>query len=200
MYVVGLTGGIGSGKSTVAKILMDLGIEVLDADVAARTVVEPYSPALDEIASHFGKEIIFPNGQLDRKALRSKVFGNDPELKWLESLLHPLIRQLLEEQLQKARSPYAVLESPLLLETNQHELANRILVVDAPEETQIQRALARDGGNEQEIRSIISAQMSREQRLALADDVILNDRGTEELESRVLSLHRDYLQFSGEQQ
>lgn len=198
MYVVGLTGGIGSGKSTVAQIFTDLGITRVDADQSARVVVEPGSPALEKILEHFGREVILPSGHLNRKALRSKVFHHQQELKWLEALLHPLIRQHIEQQLQSAVSAYVILESPLLLETNQHELTDRILVIDVPEDIQLQRALLRDNSCEKEIRSIMSAQSSRQVRLAMADDIIINDQNLENLKRRVLTLHQQYLKLAKE--
>lgn len=198
MYVVGLTGGIGSGKSTVAKIFADLGIILVDADQSSRVVVEPGSPALEKIIEHFGREVILPNGHLNRKALRTKVFSHQQELKWLETLLHPLIRQHIEQQLQSAESTYVILESPLLLETNQHKLTDRILVIDVPEDIQLQRALLRDNSCEKEIRSIMSAQSSRQVRLAMADDIIINDQDLENLKRRVLTLHQQYLKLAKE--
>jgi len=196
MYVVGLTGGIGSGKSTVANIFSELGIQIVDADISARAVVAPGSPALKKIAVHFGKNIILTNGDLDRKGLRAKVFNNEQELKWLERLLHPLIRQHIEQQLQNASSAYTILESPLLLETNQHEMTDRILVIDVPQDVQIARALRRDNSNEKEIRKIMSAQCSRESRLAMADDIIVNDQKLESLTPFVQALHQQYLNFA----
>lgn len=196
MFTVGLTGGIGSGKSSAAKIFTDLGICVIDADLAARAVVGPGSAALQEIASHFGSAMLMANGALDRKALRTKVFSDPDARRWLEALLHPLIHRHIEEQLRNAGSAYAVLESPLLLETGQHKLTDRILVIDVPEEIQLQRALSRDGGDEQEIKSIIASQMGREERLSYAQDVILNTDGFDKLEQQVLLLHRKYLELA----
>lgn len=193
MFIVGLTGGIGSGKSTVSDLFIKLGICVVDADIAARVVVEPGKPALDEIGSHFGMEVIQPDGQLDRQKLRAKVFDDEAERKWLEALLHPLIRDQIEAKLASAESHYAILASPLLLETNQHTLVDRILVVDLPEELQLKRALVRDASNEQQIKSIMAAQIDRQSRVARADDLISNEGDLKSLEPKVLSLHQQYL-------
>lgn len=193
MFIVGLTGGIGSGKSTVSDLFSKLGICIVDADEAARVVVEPGKPALDDIGSHFGMEVIQPDGQLDRGKLRAKVFDDEAERKWLEALLHPLIRDQIEAELAAAESAYVILASPLLLETNQHTLVDRILVVDLPEEMQLKRALARDASNEQQIRSIMAAQIDRQSRIAGADDLISNEGDIKSLEPKVLSLHQQYL-------
>lgn len=192
-FIVGLTGGIGSGKSAVAALFIDHGIEVVDADVAARRVVEPGSPALQAIAGHFGGNILQADGCLDRAALRAIVFDNDAERRWLEQLLHPAIGQWIAEQLANARSPYAILESPLLLETSQHEMADRIIVVDVPEQIQIDRAGARDGNSPEQIKAIIAAQMSRAARLEKADDVIDNSGAPAALIDPVRVLHEKYL-------
>lgn len=193
MFIIGLTGGIGSGKSTVSDLFSKLGICVVDADLAARVVVEPGQPALIAITNHFGAEVIQTDGSLDRKKLRAKVFDDEAERKWLEALLHPLIREQIESELAVAKSPYAILASPLLLETDQHRLVDRILVVDLPEVTQLQRALTRDASNEQQIKAIMAAQIGRQPRLDRADDIISNKADIKSLESKVLSLHQQYL-------
>lgn len=193
MFIIGLTGGIGSGKSTVSDLFSKLGICVVDADLAARVVVEPGQPALIAITNHFGAEVIQTDGSLDRKKLRAKVFDDEAERKWLEALLHPLIREQIESELAAAKSPYAILASPLLLETDQHRLVDRILVVDLPEVTQLQRALTRDASNEQQIKAIMAAQIGRQPRLDRADDIISNEADIKSLESKVLSLHQQYL-------
>lgn len=193
MFIIGLTGGIGSGKSTVSDLFSKLGICVVDADLAARVVVEPGQPALIAITNHFGAEVIQTDGSLDRKKLRAKVFDDEAERKWLEALLHPLIREQIESELAAAKSPYAILASPLLLETDQHRLVDRILVVDLPEVTQRQRALTRDASNEQQIKAIMAAQIGRQPRLDRADDIISNEADIKSLESKVLSLHQQYL-------
>tara|TARA_R110001599_G_scaffold65838_2_gene185893 strand:+ start:143489 stop:144094 length:606 start_codon:yes stop_codon:yes gene_type:complete len=192
-FVVGVTGGIGSGKSAVTRCFEHLGIAVVDADVAARVIVEPAGAALAEIAGHFGKDIILPDGALDRAALRERVFSDAAERLWLEQLTHPLIGQEIRDQLAAAESPYAILSSPLLLETSQRELVDCVVVVDVPEEVQLQRAAARDGNSEDQIRRIMAAQMQREQRLKLADIVIDNARPLAELDGVVDELHKEFL-------
>lgn len=194
--VIGITGGIGSGKTAVSDRFKALGVTVVDADVAARAVVEPGRPALAAIAEHFGDEVIHPDGSLDRAELRRKVFADPEERRWLEKLTHPLINEYLREELDKAESPYAILVSPLLAETGQSRFCHRVLVVDVPEEVQIQRTMARDDNDEAQVRRIIKAQASREERLALADDVIVNDRGLEALDEEVARLHQIYMEMA----
>ncbi|MEC8430924.1 MAG: dephospho-CoA kinase, partial [Pseudomonadota bacterium] len=157
MFVVGLTGGIGSGKSTVAGMFAALEIDLIDADVAAREVVAPGTTALAEIVEHFGPDILMADGSLDRRGLRRIIFHQKLEKHWLETLLHPLIRRWLTQQISDRRSAYCLLISPLLLETGQAEMVDRILVVDVSVETQIARTLARDGGEESTVRAIIAA-------------------------------------------
>lgn len=200
MIIIGLTGGIGSGKTTVSNLFSEQGVTIVDADIAAREVVKQGCPALLEIRSHFGNDVINPDGALDRKALRQRVFDDEAERLWLETLLHPLIKQRIQEQLKQAKSDYAILSSPLLLETDQHEMTNRILVVDVPEAFQLDRASARDQNNREQIKAIIATQMDRETRCAQADDIILNDSTEEALREKVLSLHHDYLKLANNQQ
>ncbi|WP_323976382.1 dephospho-CoA kinase [Aeromonas hydrophila] len=200
MYVVAITGGIGSGKTTVANQFAELGIEVVDADVIAREVVEPGTPALAAIAAHFGSEIITPDGQLDRRRLRERVF-TDPQAKgWLNALLHPLIRTEMQRQCAAARSPYCLLVVPLLVENRLTALANRVLVIDVDEATQIERTCRRDGVSHEQAQAILAAQASRAERLAAADDVLDNQNGTPEaIKSRILALHETYLAFASQQ-
>ena len=190
MFVVGLTGGIGSGKSTVAGMLE---IDLIDADVAAREVVAPGTTALAEIVEHFGPDILMADGSLDRRGLRRIIFHQRQEKHWLETLLHPLIRRWLTQQISDRRSAYCLLISPLLLETGQAEMVDRILVVDVSVETQIARTLARDGGEESTVRAIIAAQIGRNQRLEHGDDIIDNDLPLQTLRQRVETLHQQYL-------
>ncbi|MCH8498127.1 MAG: dephospho-CoA kinase [Marinobacter sp.] len=202
MKILGLTGGIGSGKSTVVKAFADCGVHWVDADNVAREVVEPGSPALAAIAAHFGDTILTPEGQLDRAALRAIVFREPEEREWLEHLLHPLIRTTLVEQLRSPGAdyalPYVILVSPLLLETDQHHLADRVLVVDVPVERQIERTMARDNNPRDQVERIIAAQMPREQRLSRADDVVNNDQALSAVKDEVLRLHHRYLDlFTG---
>ena len=193
MFVVGLTGGIGSGKSTVAGMFAALEIDLIDADVAAREVVAPGTTALAEIVEHFGPDILMADGSLDRRGLRRIIFHQKQEKHWLETLLHPLIRRWLTQQISDRRSAYCLLISPLLLETGQAEMVDRILVVDVSVETQIARTLARDGGEESTVRAIIAAQIGRNQRLEHGDDIIDNDLPLQTLRQRVEKLHQQYL-------
>ena len=190
--VIGVTGGIGSGKSAATAFFAEAGIVVVDADVVAREVVEPGTPALTEIGKHFGSDTLQADGSLDRKALRAIIFSNPIEKQWLESLLHPLIRAEIERQLQDSTSPYTILSSPLLLETNQNEMVDRVLVIDAPEQQQISRTSARDDTNIEAVQAIMATQLSRQQRLQKADDVIVNDSDLDSLKSNVMELHKKY--------
>ena len=194
--IIGLTGGIGSGKSAVSSHFETLGITVIDADVVAREVVEPEQPALVQIAEHFGNDIITPEGALDRAALRVLIFKDKSERKWLESLLHPLIREEIILQLKQSQSPYSILSSPLLLETDQHSMVNRILVVDVPVEVQIERTIDRDNNSLEQVEAIISSQSSRDFKQQKADDIILNTGTIESLHEKVSALHLRYLQLS----
>lgn len=195
MAVVGLTGGIGSGKSTVARMFGALGVHWVDADDVAREVVEPGTPALAQIADHFGQDILLPDGGLDRAALRRIVFDAPEERAWLEGLLHPVIREELVRQLhpQDYALPYVLLVSPLLLETDQHKLVDRVIVVDVPVDVQLERTMARDDNARDQVQRIIDAQIPREQRLQKADEVVDNNRPVTEVERRVDELHKQFM-------
>lgn len=196
-WILGLTGGIGSGKSAVAQHFIDLGIHCVDADHAARWVVEPGKPALAAIAAHFGPDVLQANGELDRAALRKRIFQAPEERRWLEALLHPLIGEEIAASLASATSPYAILVSPLLVESGQHKLTQRVLVVDAPEQLQVERTMLRDQASAEQVQAILKAQALREDRLKHADDVLLNDRDLPWLQSEVERLHRFYLTLQG---
>ena len=198
-WILGLTGGIGSGKSAVAQHFIDLGVHLVDADHAARWVVEPGKPALTKIVEHFGTDVLQPDGQLDRTALRNRIFADANERRWLEALLHPLIGQEISQYLARAESPYAILVSPLLVESSQHKLTQRILVVDAPEQLQVQRTMARDQSSSEQVQAILKAQASREERLRHAHDVLLNDQDLPWLQAEVERLHAFYLSLRGGQ-
>ena len=194
--IVGLTGGIGSGKSTVAEAFRQLGIETVDADQASRAVVEPGMPALTAISEHFGADILLPDGNLNRAALRQIVFSDPQQKQWLESLLHPLIRDWIVQQLQAAESPYVILESPLLFETDQVQLVDTTLLVDVPVALQIERACARDGNQADQIQRIIDAQLPRETKLSRAQLVLDNSLPMDTLAARVEQLHQTFLQLA----
>ncbi|WP_028240304.1 dephospho-CoA kinase [Stutzerimonas azotifigens] len=198
-WILGLTGGIGSGKSAAAEHFTRLGVHLVDADQAARWVVEPGRPALEQIARHFGETVIRPDGTLDRAALRERVFEDPAQRKWLEALLHPLIRKEISDYLARAESPYAVLVSPLLIESGQYRMTQRVLVVDVPEHLQLQRTMARDGVSEAQVQAILKAQAGRDERLRHADDVLVNDRDPAWLQAEVERLHRFYLTLRGGQ-
>lgn len=198
--IIGVTGGIASGKSTVARAFAARGIPWVDADEVAREVVAPGEPALAEIAAHFGREVLAPDGGLNRRALREIVFADAEARRRLERITHPRIRQRLEahlERLQAQGAPYVLLVSPLLFESGQDAMVNRCLVVDVPEATQIARTAARDGVDEAQARAIVAAQMSRAERLARADDVIDNSTDEAGLAAQVAKLDRQYRQAVG---
>jgi len=194
MLTIGLTGGIASGKSTVARYFEARGVEVIDADEISRQVVAPGEAALNAIVDHFGNDIVDAEGNLNRARLREIVFNNVEERRWLEELLHPLIHAVVRRRLENCNSPYCLLMSPLLLETEQHQLVDHVLVVDVSPQTQLQRALARDGSNRKTIEAIISAQKPRQDRLAFATDIINNAGTQDELEAEVEKLHAKYLE------
>ncbi|MCZ4126711.1 dephospho-CoA kinase [Stutzerimonas balearica] len=196
-WILGLTGGIGSGKSAAAERFAELGVHVVDADQVARSVVEPGSAALAQIVDRFGVPILASSGELNRAALRERIFTSVEDRHWLERLLHPLIRQEIWASLSRAESPYAVLVSPLLVESRQHEQVDRVLVVDVPEDLQLQRVLARDQVSEDQVRAILAAQARREDRLRHANDVLVNDRDLSWLRQEVDRLHDRYLQLRG---
>lgn len=198
-WILGLTGGIGSGKSAAAQCFVDLGVHLVDADQAARWVVEPGRPALAQIAEHFGASVLQADGALNRSALRELIFKDPQQRVWLEGLLHPLIREEIRQYLARAESAYAILVSPLLLETSQHQMVQRVLVIDVPESVQIERTVLRDKTNEEQVQAILNAQASREERLSRADDVIVNDRDPAWLKSEVERLHHFYLTLRGGQ-
>ena len=190
-YVVGIAGGIGSGKTAASDRFAALGIVVVDADVESRRVVAAGEPALAAIAARFGADILQADGTLDRPALRQAVFEDAAERQWLERLLHPRINQRIAASLSQAESRYAVLVNPLMRQRDPR--ANRILVIDVPEEVQIQRTMARDGSAEQQARAILASQAPRAERLAFADDVIVNDGTIAALNAEVDGLHHRYL-------
>lgn len=195
-YTVALTGGIGSGKSTVAEAFSRAGIIVVDADIIARQVVEPGEPALDLIFQHFGADILLPDGGLNRRALRERIFSSPADKRWINALLHPLIQQRTHDAIAQATSPYVLWVVPLLVENNLHKKADRVLVVDVSVECQIERTMKRDHVSRDHAKQILASQASREQRLAIADDVINNDGSPEIIEQRVDNLHRQYLMLA----
>ncbi len=193
--LIGLTGGIGSGKSTAAALFEQHGITVVDADQASRDIVAPGSRALKEITDHFGDALLLPDGTLNRPALRKKIFDQPKERAWLEQLTHPLIRQRVDDLIAQSRSPYTLLMSPLLFETGQHQRVKKTILVDLPEHLQLERASARDNNSSEQIEKIMAAQMSRAQRNALADYIITNEGSLTALEEQVSALHAQLLKL-----
>jgi len=192
MLIIGLTGGIGSGKSTVASRFKELGITVVDADQKSRDVVQAGQPALKAIAQEFGEDILLEDGQLNRAKLREIIFNSDEKRHWLEQLLHPLIRDAIEFDLNNATSDYAILESPLLFETDQHQMTDTTLLVDVPVEVQISRTCDRDNNTKEQVRNIIKAQMPREIKQEKADHVLDNSRALNLVEEDIIALHKTF--------
>lgn len=199
--IVGVTGGIASGKSTVARAFAAHGIPWVDADDVAREVVEPGEPALADIAERFGPRVLLADGSLNRRALREIVFADEAERRWLEGVTHPRIRQRILAHLARLEAegaPYVLLVSPLLFESGQSELVDRCLVIDVPESLQIERTAARDDVDEAQARAIVAAQIPRSERLARADDVIDNTGGEDDLAAQVAEWDRRYRQMAAE--
>ncbi len=195
-FIIGLTGGIGSGKTAVSDRFAALGIDIVDADLASRAVVEPGQPALAAIAEHFGADVIAEDGSMDRARMRAIVFADPGQRRVLESITHPAINAYIRNALNEAASPYAILAHPLLIETQQYPICDRVLVVDVPVALQIERTMSRDNNERAQVEAIIEAQASREERLAKADDVIVNDRDLAHIEREVERLHALYLELA----
>lgn len=193
-FIIGLTGGIGSGKTTVANIFAEFGIDVIDADVIARDLVSNGSPALCAISEHFGADFIQSDGQLNRALLRIKIFSNDTDKLWLNNLLHPLIREQIVSQANASSSPYCIVVAPLLIENGLTALVSRVLVIDVSESTQLSRTTARDKNSKVQVQAIMNSQVSRHVRQAHADDLLNNDNcSIENLKKSVIQLHQVYL-------
>lgn len=198
--IIGLTGGIASGKSTVARLFGELGVRWVDADDIAREVVAPGEPALKAIVDRYGDTILNREGRLDRSALRDIVFANEKERRWLEATTHPRIRERLTTRLallQQQDSPYVLLVSPLLFESGQADMVKRKLVVDVAEDVQMERAIVRDKIDADQAKAILGSQMPREKRLSLADDVLVNDGDLNALADAVKALDERYRAMAG---
>jgi dephospho-CoA kinase len=196
MLVIGLTGGIGSGKSTVTKCFESLGVPVIDADIITRELVKPGKDALREIETHFGPDIIQTDGQLNRAWLRARIFENPDERKILEGILHPRARKYAKIIISKLKSPYCVFCVPLLIESGWDDMVDRILVIDVSRELQIKRAMKRDSVSKGQVETIINAQIDRDSRLAAADDLLTNMGGKESLLKQIKNLHKQYLELA----
>ncbi|MEF1290102.1 dephospho-CoA kinase [Vibrio sp. M260118] len=195
--VIGVTGGIASGKTTVANLFhQEFGIEIVDADVVARQVVEPESEGLKAIEQHFGREVIQQDGTLDRAKLREIIFSQPEQKAWLNNLLHPMIRTQMLADLAKVQSEYALLVIPLMVENNLQSLADKVLVVDVDEETQVQRTVERDKVDVEQARAILSSQATRQQRLSIADYVVKNNTENQKLLYQITELHKKFLEIT----
>ena len=195
-FRVALTGGIASGKSTVADLFAALGVPVIDTDVIAREVVEPGQPALAQVAGAFGADVLDAEGRLDRKRMRERIFADPGARRRLEAILHPAIRAEMERQSQATGGPYQVLVIPLLAEGGRRDHVDRVLLVDVPEELQIQRVMWRDGVSHGEAQASLNAQATRAQRLAMADDVLRNTGRVDDLREQVAELHQQFLRLA----
>lgn len=194
MFVVGLTGGIGSGKSTVADLFAELGAAVIDTDAIAHQLTASGGAVLREIHAQFGNAVMQADGTLNRAALRRRIFSDAAARRQLEAILHPRIKQQVEQALATVTAPYALIVIPLLVETGGYrEMLNRVLVVDCPEDMQVARVMARSGLSRDELSAILAVQASRDRRLAAADDVVVNTASIEALRDQVTALHRHYL-------
>ena len=193
-HIIGLTGGIGSGKTTVANYFIELGIDIVDADEVAREVVEPGTPALKAIENYFGKDYLLTNGELNRAKLRETVFADNEKKLWLNQLLHPAIRESMLFQLAQTKSKYCLLVAPLLLENGLDQFVEKVIVVDVDENTQISRTLDRDGSSPETVKGIIASQIKRKDRLEKADYIINNQlTNLEETKQQVVELHNSLL-------
>ncbi|MEZ8715217.1 dephospho-CoA kinase [Vibrio splendidus] len=195
--IIGLSGGIASGKTTVANLFNEhFNIDIVDADIVAREVVAVGSDGLKQITDHFGEAILLEDGSLNRSKLRELIFSDPTEKQWLNDLLHPMIRNKIDSDLSKVTSPYGLLVAPLLVENQMQSMADRVLIVDVPTEVQIERTMSRDNVSREQVASILKSQASREQRLAVADDVIKNHTKNQELLPQITDLHQKYLAIS----
>lgn len=193
---IGLTGGIASGKTTVAQRFTELGVPVIDADAAARAVVAPNTPGLTRVIERFGPGVLAENGELDRRALRGLIFSDSGSRRDLEGILHPLIRAYMETSADRAVGPYVVMAIPLLIESGPSGRVDRVLVVDVDEAVQLRRLVERDGCTSQQARAILASQATRSDRLAAADDVLLNAGTVRDLRQAVDRLHERYLRLA----
>ncbi len=198
MYVVGVTGGIGSGKTTVTRLFEQLGVVVVDADVIARHIMDRGSPAMQAVQQRYGDQALHTDGSLNRAWLRAHIFAHPEEKAWLNQLTHPLIREQILAQLQAAKSSYVILSAPLLIENGLQQFCQRVLVVDVDEATQCHRTANRDNVSSQQVKAVMAAQVSREKRLEHADDIIDNRGDVGNLQPQVQQLHQLYLRLASQ--
>ena len=191
-FCVGLTGGIGSGKSTVANLFKDLGVTIIDADIIAHEITQPNQEAYHNIVTHFGNDILNIDKTINRRKLREIIFTSKSEKKWLEALLHPLIRQNMQAEMMSSQTPYCICVIPLLAESKGIDFLDTILTVETTQDLQIQRAMDRDQDSKASIQKIINSQANREKRQAIADNIIINDSDLLSLKDKVLQLHQQY--------
>jgi len=194
--IVGLTGGIGSGKSAAANFFQNEGITVIDADELSREVIEQDTPGFEKIVDCFGSAIIDSDGSINRAFLRQEVFDDEKKKKLLESIIHPLVRDLMIEKIAASQSPYSIIMVPLIFETNSMNNYNRILVIDCDPIVQLERAMLRDKNSKIQIQKIIDSQCSREERISIANDIIPNNDSLENLKIRSIAMHKFYLGLS----
>lgn len=200
MLRIGLTGGIGSGKSTVSALFAKLGVHIIDTDLISRELVEPGRPALKALADHFGQDVLNADGSLNRPHLRAHIFGHPEERHWLEQLLHPLIRQEVQNRISQDPGPYTIIVIPLLTEgyRQDYPYLDRICVVDCEDAFQLERTASRDGISTELAAEMVRSQLSRDARLALADDVLTNNHDLSTLEAQVMKLHQRYIKLATE--
>ena len=196
MFCIGLTGPIASGKSTVAKAFSTLGIDVVSADAIAKSLTAKQAPALHPIVAHFGSSVLTSSGELNRRHLRELIFQNPNERLWLEALLHPLIRKQIETEISQTKSPYCVIEIPLLTDRTTYPYLNRVLLVQADPAQQVARCMARDNASKEEVLAILASQTDMNTLIKLADDILLNTGSLAELQDKVASLHANYLYYA----
>ncbi len=200
MFVVGVTGGIGSGKSTVTNLFSELGVKVIDADVIARDLVSPGSKSLTAITKRFGQHLVLEDGNLDRRKLRDIIFSDPNAKKWLENLLHPEVKKQILEEIENSKSSYTIVSAPLLLEAGLDQITDRVLVVDIPEASQIERTVLRDRTSEESVNNIIQSQIKRKIRLQKATDIIDNTGSLDDTKKQVKKLHTIYLNLASKKQ
>lgn len=195
-YIVALTGGIASGKTTIANLFAQLGVPIIDADMIARQVVKPDTPAYQHIVAHFGQHIVLPSRELNRAKLRNIIFNYPEQRLWLNQYLHPIIQSETQQQIMQFHTPYVIWVVPLLIENQWHKYADRILIIETSQQVQLERLQKRDKIDKNLAKNMISSQITSEDRRRYADDIIINDDQTADLSQQVTQLHKQYLKLS----